>query len=76
MRADSPSDLVVERDQPVAQPDVGFGVRRTRCRRVPHEIVNGAVLMEEPRDLVRMADEVGRELRRDHDVDSACRWIR
>ena len=61
--------LGVERHQPVAQPDVGFRVRELAVRRAA-EIVDRAVLMEQPGDLVRMAHEVGRKLGRDHRVDA------
>ena len=33
------------------------------------QLVRRAVLVNQPRDLVRMAHEVGRELRRDHEID-------
>ena len=33
------------------------------------ELVRGAVLMDQPRDLVRMTHEVRRKLRRDHEID-------
>ena len=45
-----------------------FGVRELAVRRAA-EIVDRPVLMEEPGDLVRMADEIGRELRRDDRID-------
>jgi hypothetical protein len=40
-----------------------FAVRRTQ------EVVDRPILVEEPRDLVWMAHEVGRELRRDDRID-------
>src|SRR5262249_2003390 len=47
---------------------IGFGVAKLAVWRAA-EIVDRPVLMEEPRYLVRMPDEVGGELRRDHEVD-------
>ena len=60
--------LGVQPDQPIAQPDVGFGVGEL-AERGAAQIVNRAVLVEQPGHLVRMADEVGRKLGRDHRVD-------
>ena len=53
----------------VAQPDVGFGVVELAVRRAA-EIVDRAVLMEQPGDLVGVPGEVGRELGRDDRVDA------
>ena len=61
-------DFVVEGDEPVAETDVGFAVREFAVRRAD-QVVDGAVLVKEPRHLVRMADEVGGELGRNHRVD-------
>ena len=52
----------------VAERDVALGVIELAVRRAA-QIVGGAVLMEQPGDLVRMAGEVGRELRGDDAVD-------
>ena len=53
---------VSRRDQRVAQADVALGVIEVAVRRAA-QLVGRAVLVDQPRDLVRMADEVGRELR-------------
>ncbi len=60
--------VAVQADQIVAEPDIAFGVFELAVRRAG-EVVNGAVLVKQPRDLVRVADEVRREFRRDHGVD-------
>jgi len=60
--------VVVERNQPVAKPHVAFGVIELAVRRAD-EIVDRAVLMEQPGDLVRMTDEVSGKFRRDDRVD-------
>ena len=62
-------DLVVERNQPVAQPDVRLGVPELAVRRV-EQIVDRAVLVEQPGHLARVADEIGRKLGRNHRVDA------
>ena len=60
--------FAVEPNQCVAQPDVTLRVVELAVHRAA-EIVDRAVLMEQPRHLVRMADEVGRKLGRDHEID-------
>ena len=61
----------VERDQAIAERDVGLGVIEIAERRAG-ELVRRAVLMDEPRHLARMAGEIGRKLRGDEDVDRAA----
>ena len=58
----------VERDQPLAHRDVVFDVEEVAVARAG-QLVRRAVLMDEPHDLVRVTHEVGRKLRRDHEVD-------
>ena len=60
--------LAIERDQPIAEPDVALDVVEVAVDRA-RELVAGAVLVDQPRHLVRMADEVGRELGADGQVD-------
>ena len=59
--------LRVEPNQPIAKPDVGLGMAELAVRRAA-QIVNRAVLMKQPGHLVRMAHEIGRELRGDHEI--------
>src|SRR5207248_9415435 len=59
----------VKVDEAIPQADIRFGMCEFAVRR-PAEIVNRAVLMEQPGDLVRMTDEVRRELRADDEVDT------
>ena len=58
----------VQRHEPVAQTDVLFRVREVAVRG-PAQLVSGAVLVHEPRDLAWMSHAVGRELGRDDEVD-------
>ena len=67
-RAALAEHLGVEPDQRVAQPDVLLVVAEVAVRRAA-QLVGGAVLVNQPGDLVRVADEVGRELRGDHEID-------
>ena len=60
--------LGVELDQAVAQPDVRLDVAEVAVLGAA-QLVRGAVLMDQPRDLARMAHEVGRKLRGDHQID-------
>src|SRR6185312_1113384 len=68
-RAGLAERLRVELDEPIAQPHVGGIVRELAVRRAA-EIVDRAVLVEEPGDLAGMPDEVGGKLRRDREVDA------
>ena len=52
----------------VAQRDVFIVVREVAVLG-PAQLVRGAVLVDQPRHLVRMADEIRRELRGDHEID-------
>jgi hypothetical protein len=60
-RAAFPEHLVVEPQQRVAESDVEFGVREVAVFGSA-ELVGCPVLVYEPRHLLRVADEVGREL--------------
>ena len=58
----------VEPDQPLAQADILFVVAEIAERRST-QLVRCAVLMNQPADLVRVTNEVGRELRGDQEID-------
>ena len=60
--------FVVEGDEPVAEPDVRFVVGEFAVRRAD-QVVDGAVLVKQPRHLVRMPDEVGGKFGRNHRID-------
>ena len=68
-RADSPS-ISLSRAISRSRSRTSASVCVNSLYGVPHQIVDGAVLMEQPRHLVRMTDEIRRELRRDHGVDA------
>ena len=63
--------LAIERDQPIAQPDVAFDVVEIAVDR-PGQLVAGPVLVDQPRHLVRVADEIRRELGPDGQVDAGA----
>jgi hypothetical protein len=60
--------LGVEPDQRVPESDISFVVPEVAVNRAA-QLVRRAVLMDQPGDLVRVAHEVRRELRRDHQID-------
>src|SRR5690348_9969835 len=62
--------LGIETHDRVAQTDIRFAVPEIAVHS-PAEFVRGPMLMEQPCDLVWMADEVRRELRGDDQIDFA-----
>src|SRR5690242_7655244 len=58
----------IELDEAVAELDVCLGMREFTVRSSA-QIVNRAVLVKEPRDLVRMPSEIAGELRADGEID-------
>ena len=67
-RRHSPEHLPIEIDERLTNPDVFVFVREIAVLR-SGELVGGPVLMDQPRDFVRVADEIRGELRADDEVD-------
>ena len=63
--------LAIERDQPIAQPDVALDMLEIAVDGAG-QLVAGPVLVDQPRHLVRMADEIRRELGADGQIDAGA----